>query len=152
MLELKLLWTWCIIFDPESKGEYSRELKTGLGISSVAATCMELLGYVPICPEIYGGRPTPRTPSEIKDGRVVMKDGTDVTVNFCRGAKSLADMANSLGAKMALLKERSPSCGYRFVYDGSFSATLIEGSGIFASELLSRGFSIYTEDDIDSLI
>ena len=107
---------------------------------------------IPICPEIYGGLPTPRTPSEIKDGRVVMKDGTDVTVNFCRGAKSLADMANSLGAKMALLKERSPSCGYRFVYDGSFSATLIEGSGIFASELLSRGFSIYTEDDIDSLI
>ena len=37
----------CIIFDPESKGEYSRELKTGLGISSVAATCMELLGYEP---------------------------------------------------------------------------------------------------------
>ncbi len=107
---------------------------------------------IPICPEIYGGLPTPRIPSEIKDGRVIMKDGTDVTDNFRRGAKCLADMANSLGANTALLKERSPSCGYRFVYDGSFSATLREGSGIFTSELLSRGFRIYTEEDIDSLI
>ncbi|MBO5821621.1 MAG: 2,3-bisphosphoglycerate-independent phosphoglycerate mutase, partial [Lentisphaeria bacterium] len=35
----------CIIFDPENKGEYSAELKEGLGISSLAATCIELLGY-----------------------------------------------------------------------------------------------------------
>ena len=37
----------CIIVDPESKGEYSTALKSGLGISSVATTCMELLGYLP---------------------------------------------------------------------------------------------------------
>jgi 2,3-bisphosphoglycerate-independent phosphoglycerate mutase len=35
----------CIIYDPQSKGEYSSELKDGLGISSLAATCIELLGY-----------------------------------------------------------------------------------------------------------
>ena len=35
----------CIVFDPESKGEYKRELREGLGISSLAATCIELLGY-----------------------------------------------------------------------------------------------------------
>ncbi len=35
----------CIIYDPESKGEYTDSLKEGLGISSVAATCMELLGF-----------------------------------------------------------------------------------------------------------
>ena len=35
----------CIVFDPEFKGEYSKELKEGLGISSLAATCIELLGY-----------------------------------------------------------------------------------------------------------
>ena len=35
----------CIIYDPENKGEYSAELKEGLGISSLAATCIELLGY-----------------------------------------------------------------------------------------------------------
>jgi 2,3-bisphosphoglycerate-independent phosphoglycerate mutase len=36
----------CILFDPASKGEYARELNEGLGISSLAATCIELLGYV----------------------------------------------------------------------------------------------------------
>jgi 2,3-bisphosphoglycerate-independent phosphoglycerate mutase len=37
----------CIIYDPENKGEYAAELNTGLGISSLAATCIQLLGYVP---------------------------------------------------------------------------------------------------------
>ncbi len=37
----------CIIYDPEYKGEYSKELNEGLGISSIPATCMELMGYVP---------------------------------------------------------------------------------------------------------
>lgn len=37
----------CIVVDPESKGEYSEELKKGLGISSLAATCIEMLGFLP---------------------------------------------------------------------------------------------------------
>ena len=41
----------CIIYDPESKNEYSGKLNEGLGISSLAATCIELLGYEP--PEDY---------------------------------------------------------------------------------------------------
>ena len=36
-----------IIVDPQYNGEYSRDLKTGLGISSVAATCMTFLGFDP---------------------------------------------------------------------------------------------------------
>jgi 2,3-bisphosphoglycerate-independent phosphoglycerate mutase len=35
----------CFIYDPENKGEYKAELRSGLGISSVAATCAELLGF-----------------------------------------------------------------------------------------------------------
>jgi len=41
----------CVIYDPGYSGEYSRELKSGLGISSLAATTIELLGYDP--PEDY---------------------------------------------------------------------------------------------------
>ncbi|MCL2481347.1 MAG: 2,3-bisphosphoglycerate-independent phosphoglycerate mutase, partial [Spirochaetaceae bacterium] len=41
----------CIIFDPEYKEEYGRQLREGLGVSSIAATCIELLGYNP--PEDY---------------------------------------------------------------------------------------------------
>jgi len=113
---------------------------------------LEKYELIPICPEIYGGLSTPRSPSEISGDRVIMSDGNDATDNFKRGAKSLSDMAEALGARLALLKERSPSCGYRFIYDGSFTGRLKEGSGIFASELLSRGFAIYTEDDIDRLV
>ncbi|HTX72292.1 MAG TPA: 2,3-bisphosphoglycerate-independent phosphoglycerate mutase [Rectinemataceae bacterium] len=35
----------CVIYDPEGKGEYGPALREGLGISSLAATCIELLGY-----------------------------------------------------------------------------------------------------------
>ena len=41
----------CVIYDPAFNGEYASELKEGLGISSLAATCMELLGFEP--PEDY---------------------------------------------------------------------------------------------------
>ncbi|MBE6390969.1 MAG: 2,3-bisphosphoglycerate-independent phosphoglycerate mutase [Lentisphaerae bacterium] len=41
----------CIIYDPENQGEYESQLKEGLGISSLAATCIELLGLK--APENY---------------------------------------------------------------------------------------------------
>ncbi|MCF7915723.1 MAG: 2,3-bisphosphoglycerate-independent phosphoglycerate mutase [Spirochaetaceae bacterium] len=41
----------CIVYDPQFKGEYSKTLRSGLGISSLAGTCIELLGYQP--PEDY---------------------------------------------------------------------------------------------------
>ncbi|MFA6505796.1 MAG: 2,3-bisphosphoglycerate-independent phosphoglycerate mutase [Treponemataceae bacterium] len=42
----------CVVYDPECKGEYEAKsgeasLRTGLGISSLAATSIELLGYTP---------------------------------------------------------------------------------------------------------
>lgn len=41
----------CLIYDPEYKGDYSKELNTGLGISSIAATSLNLLGFE--APEDY---------------------------------------------------------------------------------------------------
>ena len=41
----------CLIYDPDGKGEYAPKLREGLGISSLAATCIELLGFLP--PEDY---------------------------------------------------------------------------------------------------
>jgi len=37
----------CVIYDPQYQGEYKKELRQGMGISSLAATCAELLGYIP---------------------------------------------------------------------------------------------------------
>ena len=102
---------------------------------------------IPICPEIYGGLPTPRIPSEIKGDKVINKEGKDVTENFLRGAKETLELAKKFNAKKAILKAKSPSCGYGLIYDGSFSDKLIEGSGITAKILEQNGIEILTEND-----
>ena len=107
---------------------------------------------VPFCPEIYGGLPTPRTPSEIVGERVMMKDGVDVTENYHKGAKEAQLLCSILGIKKALLKERSPSCGKGLVYDGSFSGALTDGNGITAELLMSSGVEVFGESEINKLI
>lgn len=106
---------------------------------------------IPICPEIYGGLPTPRVPSERIGDRVVMKDGTDVTENFERGADSSYELALISGADIALLKAKSPSCGKGEIYDGSFTGRLTKGDGYTAEYLMARGIKVYTENEIERL-
>ena len=76
--------------------------------------------YKEICPECMGGLSTPRAPSEIKDGKVFSKTGTDVTKEFIKGAEESLKLAKEYGVSMAILKQGSPSCGYGRIYDGSF--------------------------------
>ena len=113
---------------------------------------MELAELIPVCPEILGGLPTPRTPSERRDGRVVAKDGRDVTDAFQRGAGEALKLAELFGAKLALLKERSPSCGSGQIYDGSFSGGLTPGDGVTAELLKEGGVAVYGESRIQELI
>ena len=112
----------------------------------------KLYNIIPFCPEVYGGLPTPRTPSERVGDRVKMADGTDVTEQFVRGAKEAYDLCVRLGCDTALLKERSPSCGTRNVYDGSFTGRLVPRMGVSAEYLHQRGIRILSEDDIDLLL
>ena len=46
------------------------------------------------------------------------------------------------GAELAILQSRSPSCGVRSVYDGTFSGTLIPGQGIFAKLLTENNMIV----------
>ena len=107
---------------------------------------------VPFCPEIYGGLPTPRTPSERVGERVVMKNGADVTENYRKGAREALLLCELLGIKAALLKEKSPSCGKGMIYDGSFSGTLTEGNGVTAELLIKSGILVFGESEIDKLL
>lgn len=107
---------------------------------------------VPFCPEIYGGLPTPRTPSEISGDEVYMKDGTRVTENYRKGAEEALRLCRLLGIKKALLKERSPSCGEGFVYDGSFTGRLTSGDGVTVRLLKQNGIEIYGESKIEELL
>lgn len=107
---------------------------------------------IPICPEVDGGLPTPRTPSEEVGDRVMMSDGTDVTANFRLGAEVALDRARSFDCKAAVLKARSPSCGSDSIYDGTFSGTLTNGDGVAAALLKKNGIDVYTEDEIEDLL
>ena len=71
-----------------------------------------------VCPEQLGGLTTPRVPSEIINNKVITKDGKDVTKNFKRGAKEVVNLAKKLNIKKAILKSKSPSCGYKKIYNG----------------------------------
>ncbi len=103
----------------------------------------------PVCPEQLGGLPTPRTPAEIqRDGRVVTRDGRDVTENYLAGAREAVRLAALLGCGRAVLKARSPSCGCGRIYDGSFSSVLTEGMGCAARCLGDAGVEVMTEEDL----
>ena len=107
---------------------------------------------IPVCPEIYGGLPTPRTPSERVGDLVLMKDGTDVTENYNMGADATLRIAEINGAKIAILKAKSPSCGKGFIYDGTFSGTLTAGDGVTAEKLTRVGITVLTENEIDEIL
>ena len=99
---------------------------------------------IPICPEIMGGLTTPRVAAEQKGDRVITQDGKDVTEQYRKGAEECLFLAKKYDVKKALLKLRSPSCGYGQVYDGTFSHTLINKNGVTAQLFLENGIEIIT--------
>lgn len=106
---------------------------------------------IPVCPEIMGGLPTPRTASEIQGCQVVMGDGTNVTKEYRKGAEEVLRLCRLFGCKRAVLKEKSPSCGFGKVYDGTFSGKLIDGNGITAKLLIENGIEVFGETGIMNL-
>ena len=111
----------------------------------------EQYNLVPFCPEIYGGLPTPRIPSEIAGDRIVNKEGEDVTAQYRKGAEEALRLCKILDIKKAVLKEKSPSCGKGRVYDGSFTRSLIHGDGVTVKLLKEHGIEVFTENEINKI-
>ena len=103
---------------------------------------------IPICPEIMGGLPTPRVPSERVGDKVLTSENSDVTNNFIKGANETLYLAKMFNIKKALLKAKSPSCGNGVIYDGTFSHNKIAGYGVTAELLKENEIEIITEDDL----
>jgi len=111
----------------------------------------------PVCPEVLGGLPVPRDPNEIVGGdgfdvldgqaRVLTNRGADETAAFMRGAAEVLAAVRENGASMAILKERSPSCGSTMIYDGTFNGQRIPGSGCTAALLIREGIRVYSEEN-----
>ena len=127
---------------------YNGERKKMDGIERL----MERAELIPVCPEILGGLPTPRPPAERVGDRVMNREGADVTEAYQRGAEETLRLAELFGAHLALLKERSPSCGKGKIHDGSFQGRIVDGSGVTAELLSSHGISVYGESRIDALL
>ena len=112
---------------------------------------------VPVCPEVAGGLPVPRPPAEIVSGdgqavldgqaRVLTIDDKDVTEAFLSGARQALETAQRLDIRQAVLKDDSPSCGCRRIYDGTFSDRMVPGQGVTAALLQRNGITVLSEEN-----
>lgn len=112
----------------------------------------EKYNLIPVCPEIFGGLATPRSPAERNGALVLAKNGRDVTAEYEHGAYEVLRLAEMFGCKKAVLKERSPSCGSGKIYDGTFSKTVIDGYGVAAAVLLQNGVEVFGESRLAELL
>jgi uncharacterized protein YbbK (DUF523 family) len=103
---------------------------------------------------MLGGLGSPRPPAEIVAGedalRIITLEGRDVTGAFESGARVVGEQAGNVGARLAILKEDSPSCGTSFVYDGTFSGSRVAGEGVTATLLRGRDIAVFSENEIDA--
>ena len=112
----------------------------------------EKYNLIPFCPEIYGGLPTPREPAEIINGKVITKSGKDVTSSYIQGAKQALNLCELFNCKIAILKEKSPSCGYHKIHNGKFDGGLVNGDGITAKLLSNNGIIVIGESQVHNFL
>ena len=100
-----------------------------------------------VCPEVEGGLPVPRHPCEIQNDKVINTLGEDKTSEFKKGAEITLQLCKKYNIKKAILKEKSPSCGSKCIYDGTFSRTPIPGQGITAKLLRENGIEVISDEE-----
>ena len=130
------------------------------GESRADAAVLDLLrtdGWtpIPVCPEQCGGLPTPRPKAEFRSGdgsllidgqgQIVNTLGEDVSTPFLQGADLTVSIARLCRCTVALLKERSPSCGVHQIYR---NGEVTEGVGVTAFCLKKAGLQLFSEEDI----
>ena len=103
---------------------------------------------IPVCPEMLGGLPCPRKPVEWVGERVLTKDGDDCTENFRLGVQKAMDIIGDKHIDLAILHSRSPTCGVKQIYDGTFSGVRIDGMGALARALHERGIPLMDAEDV----
>ena len=101
-----------------------------------------------VCPEVLAGLGTPRTPIEIVNGRVVSRDGSNVDDAIRRAVDTILSSLDGEDIECVILKSRSPTCGVKEVYDGTFSGVLRDGMGTLAEALSNAGYRVIDCEDI----
>jgi uncharacterized protein YbbK (DUF523 family) len=98
---------------------------------------------------VFGGLPTPRPDSQRTGDTVTAKTGQDVTVEYTKGAEEALRLAKENDVLFAIMKQDSPSCGSKYIYDGTFTDTKKEGQGLAVEFLRNAGFKVFAEEDIE---
>ena len=114
---------------------------------------------VSVCPEVSAGMPVPRDPAEISTGAaidvfsgagfVIDNQGKDVTPYFLKGAENALALCNEHYIKVAVLTERSPSCGSSEVYRGDFSGEKVRGPGVTSALLMANGIKVFNQHQLE---
>ena len=120
----------------------------GNNLSPELVRLLEGHTVIPVCPEVLGGLPTPRVPAEIVNRKVINRNGDSVDEAFRKGAEKALEIAMRKKPDLIILQSRSPSCGVKEIYDGSFSGRKIPGQGIFAELLTKAGFNVIDVEDL----
>lgn len=103
---------------------------------------------IPVCPEVLGGLPIPRSSCEIVNGVVLNKDGKSFDNEYHKGANLALEIAKKENVELIILQSRSPSCGVNQIYNGTFSGKKIKGQGIFASLAIKEGYKVIDIEDL----
>ena len=119
----------------------------GNNFSSAVAEFIRGKEVIPVCPECLAGLGIPREPIEIVNGNVQHKDGSSVDTALREAVAQILSQLQGEEIECAILKSRSPTCGVKQVYDGTFSGTLVDGMGILAAALQDKGYRVIDSED-----
>lgn len=106
---------------------------------------------IPVCPETMAGLGIPRAPMEIVGGILENEDGTCVDQPVRQAVTRILTQIKEEDIECAVLQSRSPTCGVRQVYDGTFSRKLIDGSGVLAQALKDAGYRVIDREELEGM-
>lgn len=104
---------------------------------------------IEVCPEVLAGLGVPRVPMEIVGGKLINRDGVDIDAPVRGAVEKILDSIKNEEIQCCILKSRSPTCGVRQVYDGTFSGTLVDGAGVLAKALMDAGYFVVDAEELD---
>ncbi len=104
---------------------------------------------IPVCPEVFGGLPTPRPDCQRVGEKIVDCESNDYTKEYQAGADEALRLAKEHEVVCCIMKEYSPSCGSKCIFDGKFTDTIIKGQGMATELLINNGYKIFSEEELD---
>lgn len=103
---------------------------------------------IEVCPEVLAGMSIPRPRVEILNGKLIDEFGNDVDEKYRNGVAEALKQIEGQDIDLAILQSRSPTCGVKQIYDGTFSGKLLDGQGVLAEALIKAGYKVIDLEDL----